>query len=106
MLKITGPLRLRSEVAIIENSPDRRIVRAPGWGAPVVADFGEDTPISKAYADLFAASLDMQEALENAIPFLVQLGDFIGNGVLSPNFGARCDALLAARMALAKSRGQ
>ena len=105
MLKITGPLKLRSEMSIIANAADRRIVCASAYGAPVIADFGEDTPEARTLASLFAAAPDMLEALKNAIPFLVQLGDFIGNGAASESgLGARCDALLAARNALVKSR--
>lgn len=43
----------------------------------------------------------VQHALELALPLLIQLGDFIGNGKPSASgLGERCDAVLAVRAAL------
>lgn len=55
-----------------------------------------------------AVALKMLHALEDAIPLLVQLGDFIGNGMLNKNrkesLGVRCDAIDDIREAIAAGR--
>lgn len=42
------------------------------------------------------------EALEAAIPLLIRLGDFIGNGEITGpgSLGIRCDVILSARAAI------
>lgn len=43
-------------------------------------------------------------ALKDALPLLIRLGDFIGNGEGGPYDMSRCDAVLGVRDALAEKR--
>jgi hypothetical protein len=51
---------------------------------------------------LLGAAGDLAAALAGALPWLILLGDFIGNGTKA-NPDGRCDAILAARDALDKA---
>jgi|SRR5688572_20975950 len=66
---------------------------ACGAGATPLTPFGE-------------ANQALMLAAQRAIPLLVRLGDFIGNGPVDPSkpesLGERCDVLLALKDALAK----
>jgi hypothetical protein len=53
-------------------------------------------------ARLFAAAPDMLAALKEALPWLVLLGDKIGNGTLTDPEG-RCRAVLSVRNAIDKA---
>lgn len=57
-----------------------------------------------ANARLIEAAPDLLAACEEAIPFLIRLGDFIGNGE-GPTRMERCDAITNIRNAVAEARG-
>lgn len=56
----------------------------------------------KANAQLLASAPDLLEALWAALPYLVRLGDFIGNGEGATPMG-RCDVIGRAKAAIAKA---
>ena len=80
---------------VLLDAPSNRhrvICRTGGLVAVVTGD--ED-------ARLIAAAPELLAALQATLPWLVLLGDHIGNGTKdAPN--GRCDAILAARAALAR----
>jgi hypothetical protein len=59
---------------------------------------------TEANARLIAAAPRMLEIIERALPLLVRLGDFIGNGDVDPtrpdSLGVRCDVIGDARAIL------
>lgn len=74
---------------------------------PHVGNAPKTVEEQEANTHLMAAAPDLLEALESAIPLLVKLGDFIGNGekTSDQSLGIRCDTILAAKNALRKAYG-
>ena len=72
-----------------------------------------DEPLARSLPNLATALAEsdrkraaLADALGGCLPFLVRLGDFIGNGENASNGRMeRCDAILAARAALAANAG-
>lgn len=69
-----------------------------------------NTPQGRTNARLIAAAPELLAALQRALPLLVRLGDFIGNGDVDPtrpdSLGVRCDVIEDARALLARIEGK
>jgi hypothetical protein len=67
----------------------------------------KDKEIREANARLIAAAPEMLIALREALPLLVMLGDYIGNGDVSQDapYGRRCRAILNVGDAIRKAVG-
>ena len=61
--------------------------------------------LTDANARLIAAAPELLEAARAALPYLVRLGDFIGNGEGDTPMG-RCEVILAVKNALAHAEGR
>lgn len=90
------------------------------WNNPIVCNLYEDvTPEdsvtiwawlkpfdnAQANAHLIASAPELLEALKTALPYLIRLGDFIGNGESETKMD-RCDAVLKVNMAIAKAESR
>ncbi|MDY0341046.1 MAG: hypothetical protein RBS17_07520 [Coriobacteriia bacterium] len=68
MINYTMPL-VASRV-MVENAPDRLVIRENRWGGHTVADLGEYTAADHDLAALFAAAPDMYAAIASAMEIL------------------------------------